>query len=99
MVALYLCSPGRAVLYPAEVNHTEALPRYACQPVVIVLINVWVKSWVHVNVVPVCTQTQSFLHCLIRQPLLQLGGGCDIVNDTLIKKHREFKSNHNANLF
>lgn len=99
MDPLYLRSPGRAVLYPVEVNHTETLPRYACQSMVIVLVDVWVKSWVHVNIVAVCTQTQSFLHCLISQPLLQLGGGCDIINDTLIKKHRALKSNHNANLF
>lgn len=54
---LYLCSSGRAILYPVEVNHTETLPGYACKSMVIVFINVWIKRWVHINVIPICTQT------------------------------------------
>lgn len=81
-------SPSRvAVLDPAQVDCTEAVPRDACESMVVVLVDVGVEGGIQVDVVPLPASPQPIFHGLVSQPLLQFGGSDHIVDDTL--RHQE----------
>lgn len=79
----YLGSSRIAVLDPAQVDPTETVPGDACEPMVVVLVDVGIEGGIQVDVVPLTTSSQAVFHGLISQPLFQFGGGDHIIDNTL----------------
>lgn len=78
-------TPAVAVLDPVQVDHAEGGGGDARSPVVVVFVDVQVEGGIAVHVVRAQTGPQSLLDGLVAQPLLQLGGSTDVVNDALLQ--------------
>ena len=76
--------PAVAVLDPVQVDHAEGRRGDAGRAVVVVLVNVQIEGGVAVHVAWPQAGPQGLPHGLVQQPLLQLTGAVDIVDDALV---------------
>lgn len=68
----FYLGPSRvAVLDPAQVDSTEAVPGDARESMVVVLVYVGVEGGIQVDVVSLSASSQAVFHGLVSQPLLQ----------------------------